>query len=259
MQPIFAFSGLNVSRGDKAILRDVHWCVRPGEHWAILGPNGCGKTSLLKVLLGYLSPTSGEFELLGHHYGACDWREPRGRVGIVTSALQASIPVAEPALETVISGRYAQLDLWVKITRADIAAGKRWLKFVGAADLADREWQYLSQGERQRVLIARALMGRPRLLILDEPCAGLDPVARQSFLRIFDQLTRQPHAPTLIIVTHHTEEIGPEFTHALMLRAGKVVAQGPIATTLTARNLSTTFGQPMSLRRLRGEWRAWPR
>ncbi|MEX2044637.1 MAG: ATP-binding cassette domain-containing protein, partial [Opitutus sp.] len=169
MQPILEIRNLRVARGRAAILRGVDWRVERGQHWVILGANGSGKTSLLKALTGYLSPTAGGISLLGRTYGACDWRDLRLKVGVVTSAFAASIPPAEPALETVESGRYAQLDLWHRTTRADRTAALHWLKVVGLTALADREWIYLSQGERQRVLIARALMARPRLLILDEP------------------------------------------------------------------------------------------
>jgi iron complex transport system ATP-binding protein len=214
-------------RGAPKSCAGVDWRVRKGEHWAILGPNGCGKTSLLKSITGYLSPTSGEIALLGRTYGEADWRDLRTWIGIVTSALQASIPPAETALETVVSGRYAQLDLWAHPTRRERAEGRRLLASSGCSALARREWAYLSQGERQRVLIARALMARPRLLILDEPCAGLDPVAREEFLGFLEATARRGAAPSLVLVTHHAEEIMPAFTHALLLRGGRVFASGP--------------------------------
>ena len=254
MAPILAVSRLRVTRGDNVILHGLDWCVRRGEHWVILGGNGCGKTTLLKALLGYLSPSSGDIALLGQRYGEADWRELRLQIGIVTSALQASVPAAEPALETVISGRYAQLDLWLTPTRADIVAAKKRLRSLGAARLVNREWQFLSQGERQRVLIARALMARPRLLILDEPCAGLDPVAREDFLRFLDRLAHQKNTPALVLVTHHVEEILPCFTHALLMRAGRVVAAGARARTLTAPQLSATFAAPLRLTRRSGRY-----
>jgi len=255
-RPILDVAGLDVSRGVTAILRQVNWRVNPGEHWAILGPNGCGKTSLLKALTGYLSPTAGSLAVFGRRYGETDWRELRLQIGLVTSALQASIPGAEPALETVMSGRYAQLDLWARTTRADRTAAARWLRFLGAGHLAGREWLYLSQGERQRVLIARALMARPRLLILDEPCGGLDPVAREEFLRFLDRLARRRGGPALVLVTHHVEEITPAFTHALLLRAGAVYAAGPCAQVVTSRKLSGAFGARIRVRRSRGRFQA---
>lgn len=256
MDAILDVSSLTVARGATTILRGVNWRVARGEHWVILGPNGCGKTSLLKSLTGYLPPTAGAVSVLGRRYGDSDWRELRLHIGIVTSALQASIPPAEPALETVVSGRYAQLDLWTRPTRADLAAGRRWLRFVGGSHLASREWTYLSQGERQRVLIARALMARPRLMILDEPCAGLDPLSREEFLQFVDSLARRRRGPALILVTHHVEEIMPAFTHALVLRGGAVFAGGPKERVLTTRTLSGAFGAPIAVKSKQGRYRA---
>jgi iron complex transport system ATP-binding protein len=255
-RPILEVSDLQVSRGRTPILRGVSWRVNPGEHWVILGPNGCGKTSLLKSLTGYLSPTSGTLAVLGRRYGETDWRELRLQIGLVTSALQASIPGAETARDTVMSGRYAQLDLWARTTRADRAAAARWLRFLAADHLAGREWLYLSQGERQRVLIARALMARPRLLILDEPCGGLDPVAREEFLRFIDRLARRRGGPALVLVTHHVEEITPAFTHALLLRAGEVYAAGPTARVVTSRTLGGAFDARIAVTRTRGRFQA---
>jgi iron complex transport system ATP-binding protein len=254
MPDILKVQGLRVDRGQTQILRGIDWRVRRGEHWAILGPNGCGKTSLLRAITGYLSPSDGEVCLLGRTYGEADWRDLRLEIGIVTSALQASIPPAEAALETVVSGRYAQLDLWARPTRADTAAAKGLLRRVGAAHLRRRAWAHLSQGERQRVLIARALMARPRLLILDEPCAGLDPVAREEFLQFLGTLARRRGGPSLVLVTHHAEEIMPAFTHALLLREGRVFASGPRARVVTSRALSGAFGARMALRASRGRY-----
>lgn len=254
---VLQMTGLRVERGQTAILRGVDWRIEAGEHWVILGANGSGKTSLLKALTGFMSPTGGEIALLGQRYGASDWRELRLKVGVVTSAFVAAVPAAERAVETVISGKFAQLDLWAKFTRADRARALKLLASVGGARIAEREWIYLSQGERQRVLIARALMAQPRLLILDEPCAGLDPVAREEFLRFLSRLARRRDAgaPSLVLVTHHVEEIVRGFTHALMLRQGEVVAGGPLAAVMNPRNLSATFGGAMKLQRVGGRYR----
>lgn len=246
---------LRVARGRAVILHELDWRVEAGEHWAILGANGSGKTSLLKALTGYLSPTGGEISLLGMRYGACDWRELRLRLGVVTSAFAASIPPSETALETVVSGKFAQLDLWHPVTAAERRAGLRLMETHGLGPLAKREWAYLSQGERQRVLIARALMAEPRLLILDEPCAGLDPVARENFLQFVEQVARTPRAPSLVLVTHHVEEIMPAFTHALLLREGRVQAAGPMRRVLTSAMLSETFGAPLRLQRIANRYR----
>ncbi|MES2697661.1 MAG: ABC transporter ATP-binding protein [Verrucomicrobiota bacterium] len=256
MTSILEVSNLHVARGHTQILRGIDWRVGPGEHWAILGANGSGKTSLLKALTGYLSPTSGGLALLGQRYGECDWRELRFHIGVVTSAFVASIPLAEVALDTVVSGKFAQLDLWHRVSAADRKAGRELLEQSGLAHLEKREWAYLSQGERQRVLIARALMAKPRLLILDEPCAGLDPVAREKFLRFIDRLarTRRSDTPALVLVTHHVEEIMPVFTHALLLRNGAVLATGKRERVLTSANLSETFGAPLRLHRTGGRY-----
>ena len=240
---------LSIHRARITLLRDIAWRMESGEHWVILGPNGCGKTSLLKALTGYLTPSSGEIELLNQHYGASDWRDLRLQVGLVTSALQASVPPDEPALETVVRGKYAQLDLWMDVTPADRRAALKLLRFTGAGKLPQRLWGQLSQGERQRILIARALMAKPKLLILDEPCAGLDPVAREQFLQFVESLARQPRGPALVLVTHHVEEITPGFTHALLLKSGRVHARGPRATTLNSANMSAIFDAPAKLTR----------
>jgi len=252
MTPVLEISGLGVVRDRTTILHAVNWRVQPGEHWVILGPNGSGKTSLLKALTGYLTPTSGDLALLGRIFGESDWRELRLQVGMVTNSFAAAIPPAEPALETVVSGKFAQLDLWAPVTRHDRAAATRLLRSVGLGRMAEREWAFLSQGERQRVLIARALMVRPRLLILDEPCAGLDPVAREKFLRFLDALARRRAAPGLVLVTHHVEEITPRFSHVLLLRGGRVLASGRRRAVLTSAHLSAVFGTPLRLSRARG-------
>ncbi len=253
--PVLRIAGLKVMRGDVKVLDGLDWEVGPGEHWVLLGANGCGKTSLLKTLLGYLTPSAGEIDLLGRRYGEHDWRALRARIGLVSSALHTSVPAGESALETVVSGRTAQLDLWEEPTRAEAAAARRHLVRAGAGGLAMRAWGVLSQGERQRVLIARALMARPRLLILDEPCAGMDPVARARFLERVEVIARERGGPSLVLVTHHVEEITPAFTHAMLLKAGRVLAAGAREELFgrgASARLSETFGAKLRLMRRRG-------
>jgi len=244
-------AGLRVERGGTGILREVTWRVEPGQHWVILGANGSGKTSLLSALTGYLMPTAGAVSLLGQTYGRSDWRELRKQIGLVSSSIRQWMSEAEPALATVASGKYAMIEFWGKLTRAEAARARGLLRQVECEYLADRPWRVLSQGERQRVLIGRALMARPRLLILDEPCAGLDPAAREHFLQFVQRLGRLKNSPTLILVTHHVEEIMPVFSHVLLLQRGGVLAAGEKAAVLTSRNLSAAFQARMKLRRAR--------
>ena len=252
---VLSVTGLSIRRGEVVLLENIHWRIQRGEHWAILGANGSGKTSLLSALTGYLAATSGEIELLGQRFGESDWRALRTRIGIVSSSLRQMMAETEPALDTVASGRYAIIDFWGEPNRADRAAALRILRQIECEHLADRPWGVLSQGERQRILIGRALMSRPALLILDEPCAGLDPVAREHFLQFVDRLGRQPNAPTLVLVTHHVEEIKPVFTHGLILREGRTLTSGPLKTVLTSKSLSQAFGSPVTLTRSGRNWR----
>ena len=236
------------------ILEGVDWRVERGQHWVILGANGSGKTSLLSALTGYLTPTAGTISLLGKTYGRSDWRELRKQVGIVSSSIRQMIADDEPALETVASGKHAMIDLWKRLTKAEKAAAMKLLRQVECGYLADRPWGVLSQGERQRVLIGRALMAKPKVLILDEPCAGLDPAAREHFLQFLQRLGKKKNAPTLALVTHHVEEIMPAFSHVLVLKGGKVLADGEKSTTLTAKILSTAFHATLKVNRERGRY-----
>src|SRR5882724_11681606 len=226
MKTILHVTGLRVECGDTVILDDISWRVRRGEHWVILGANGSGKTSLLSALTGYLTPTAGEMEVLGETYGETDWRELRKHVGLVSSSVRQMMADDEPALETIVSGRYAIIDYGSASSTAGRKHAAHILKSIEFSHLAARPWRVLSQGERQRVLIGRALMANPPLLILDEPCAGLDPVAREHFLQFLQKLGSRKGAPTLILVTHHVEEIMPAFSHVLLLKAVLVLAQG---------------------------------
>ena len=251
---ILSVENLRVERGGTVILDGVDWRAERGQHWAILGANGSGKTSLLSALTGYLMPTAGEISLLGKTYGRADWRELRKQIGIVSSSVRQRMADDEPALTTVVSGKYAMIDFWGRLSRTDRTRAARLLRQVECANLAERPWRVLSQGERQRVLIGRALMARPRLLILDEPCAGLDPAAREHFLQFLRRLGGEKNAPALVLVTHHVEEIMPVFSHVLVLKNGCALAAGEKSATLTAKILSAAFAARTRLRKSGGRY-----
>jgi iron complex transport system ATP-binding protein len=249
--PVLRLTSVSMRRDDATMLRDVSWEVRPGEHWAVLGCNGSGKTSLLNVLLAYEHPSSGQVELLGHRHGSTDWRTLRRRIGVVSSALHVHLWDAETALRTVASGKFASFGPWYEPDEADLGRARQILADAGAEAIADRPWRVLSQGERQRVLIGRALMADPEVLLLDEACSGLDPVARERLLGVVERLARAPR-PSLVLVTHHIEEIVPAITHVLVLRQGRVAAAGPKEGVLTSAVLGDAFEHPVTVRR-RGE------
>jgi len=254
IKPILEISNLRIQRDGVVILDDVNWRVESGQHWAILGANGSGKTSLLSALTGYLMPTAGEISLLGETYGKSDWRELRMKIGLVSSSVRQMMADDEPAIETVASGKYAMIDFWGKISRTEKTQALKLLRQVECEYLAERPWRVLSQGERQRVLIGRALMAKPRVLILDEPCSGLDPAAREHFLQFIQRLGAQKNSPTLVLVTHHVEEIMPVFSHLLVLKDGKVLAAGEKSSLLKTKLLSTAFAARLRLGKMKNRY-----
>ena len=247
---------LRIQRGDTTILDDVSWRIERGQHWVILGANGSGKTSLLSALAGYIEPTGGKIEVLGEIFGETEWRELRKRIGLVSSSIRQLMPEAEPALFTVLSGKEAMIDYWGDGSPTERAQARKILKQVEGEYLADRPWLFLSQGERQRVLIGRALMAKPKLLILDEPCAGLDPVARENLLQFLQRLGSRKNSPTLILVTHHIEEIMPVFSHALILKSGRVIGSGEKNSVVTSNLLSRAFGAKIHVSRKQNRFEA---
>lgn len=252
---LLQINDLHVVRNGVPILRSLDWTIFRGEHWVILGPNGSGKSSLLSALAGYLTPTSGVCHVLGETFGESDWRDLRTHLGIVSATAASMVPPEEPAVSTVVTGRKAQFGLWGTPSKAEEQEALHLLSQVEAEYLANRPWEVLSQGERQRVLIARALIHQPRILILDEPCAGLDPVARESFLGFLDRLLHRGRGPAIVLVTHHVEEIVPGFTHALLLKDGQVEASGPLSSTLHTETLERVFDTPLLLRKRNHRYR----
>lgn len=234
-------------RGSRRILDDVSWEVEAGQHWCILGPNGCGKTSLIKLITGYEHATDGDIQIGEDQFGNSDWREVRKRVGLVTNTLSTFIEDGEPVINVIASGREAKLNLWEAPPASWQKQAASLLKATGSQHLKKSLWGTLSQGEKQKVLICRALMAQFRVLILDEPCAGLDPVAREQFLNWMSEIATWPESPSLVMVTHHVEEILPCLTHVLLLKDGKIHTSGEKNDVLTSEALSEIYGAEVEL------------
>jgi iron complex transport system ATP-binding protein len=228
----------------RPILEAIRFRMEAGQHWALVGANGSGKSTLLAIISGELWPSRGRVHVLGHEYGRVDKRELRKRIGVVSSTLFGNLPAADTGEEIAASGLGAMIGKLGPLAPEELAAGRRALARISAESTIPKPYGVLSQGERQRVMIARALVNEPSLLVLDEPCAGLDPVARERFIADLAGLARDPKGPTQLLVTHHLEEITPFVTHALVLREGRVLAQGEVGTVLTSAVLSAAFDAP---------------
>lgn len=241
---------VSVRRGDSWLLHGVRWRVELDERWVVLGPNGAGKTTLLNLAAGRLHPSAGTARVLGEQLGRTDLTELRMRVGLATAVLGERIPADEPVRDVVVTAAWGVVGRWREhYDPADVDRAEGLLKQLGMTGLADRRYGTLSEGERKRTLIARALMTDPELLLLDEPAAGLDLGGREDLVGRLAELAGDPDAPALVLVTHHVEEIPPGFTHVLLLREGGVVAQGLLEEVLTSENLSRTFGLPLRVER----------
>ena len=242
MTPLIELDHINFSRAGQLILEDVSLTVNSGEHWAILGPNGSGKTTLLTLITAYAWPTDGAVTVLGDRYGTVDIREKRRKIGIVSSSLFERVPPGETLFDVVISGRYASLGIYEEQCEADRDRARGIVAFLDCASIADRPYGVLSFGERQRALIGRALMPSPRILILDEPCEGLDIHAREIILHHLDTLAASPDGHALLLVTHRVEEIPPGITHALVMKNSRVLASGEKQATVTSEILTEAMG-----------------
>jgi iron complex transport system ATP-binding protein len=252
--PVVSINDLNVLRGGTVILKNLSWEVHPGENWVVLGANGSGKTTLLSCITGYVTPSAGQIAVLGKQYGKFDWRDLRKEIGLVSSSIRHLIDDDQFAVDVVASGRDASLNLWRNASGNLLHEAMEALGEVECSTLAKRPWAYLSQGERQRVLIGRALVAKHQILILDEPCAGLDPVAREKFLQFLGRLATGKTTPNLVLVTHHVEEILPCFGQALVLKEGAVLACGAISKVVSSRNLSNAFGSQIEVRKTAGRY-----
>ncbi|MBX0313338.1 ABC transporter ATP-binding protein [Planococcus glaciei] len=235
-------------RDGKTVLNKVNWQVEKGEHWVLYGLNGAGKTSLLDLINAYIFPTEGKVSVLGLEFGKTYLSEKlRKQIGFVSSSLQQKISPYDNAYEVVLSGAYASIGLYEETTEAIDRKGVEILKELGCLEYANRTYETLSHGERQRVLIGRALMAEPALLVLDEPANGLDFIAREMLLETIEGIAKKPDAPTIIYVTHHIEEILPVFTKTLLLKDGAVFAAGHTNELVTSEGLSAFFGMPVEV------------
>ncbi|HEX9086868.1 MAG TPA: ABC transporter ATP-binding protein [Arthrobacter sp.] len=260
MSDVLEMAAVSVVRGAKTLLNKVDWQVREGERWVILGPNGAGKTTLLQLAAARIHPTSGMAGILEEILGAVDVFELRPRIGLSSAALANQIPEHEKVLNVVVTAAYGVTGRWREgYERDDERRAFALLNEWGMGPLLNRPFASLSEGERKRVQIARALMTDPELLLLDEPAAGLDLAGREDLVHRLSELARDEAAPAIVLVTHHLEEVPPGFTHAMLLRDGAVVAQGPIEDVLTAGNLSETFGLPLDVSVTAGRYTATAR
>jgi len=246
---------VDVSIEGKEVLHDVTWEVKRRENWVIVGPNGAGKTSLLRLLNGYHWPSSGKARVLGKKFGSVDLRELRKKIGLVSSYITDWVPADERVLDVVLSGKDASIGFWKPSSPEDNRLAVSALGALGCERYKDSRFGRLSQGEKQKVVIARALMARPRLVALDEPCAGLDIIGRERLLSTLRRLASRG-SPSLIYVTHRIEEIPEGFTHGILLKGGKIVKMGMTNEVLDDESLTACFGVKVKVNRWRNRYYA---
>ena len=251
---VVELEGVCFCRKERQILSDVSWRIEPGQHWALLGANGSGKTTLLKILTGYEWPTFGAVRVLGQEFGICEIGKLRKLIGWVSSAMTQRLPMQDDAVEVVASGLDASVGLYRQITEAERDKAMAVLTRLRVDSIVSQKYGTLSQGEMQKVLIARALVSEPKLLILDEPCIGLDPAARRRFLKDLAVLAKTDGAPTMILVTHHVEEIDPWMQNVLLLKDGRVLAQGQPDEIITSDRMKELLECPCTVFRQGSEF-----
>ncbi|HEY1703074.1 MAG TPA: ABC transporter ATP-binding protein [Trebonia sp.] len=255
---VLKLRGVSIRRETSMLLRNIDWTAHEDERWIVIGPNGAGKTTLLQVAATQLFPTEGTIEVLGEKLGDVDVFDLRPRIGLTSASLAERVPAAEKVIDLVLTASYAILGRWKEeYDSADVTRAVELLDALGCAHLIRRRFATLSEGERKRVQIARAMMPDPELLLLDEPAAGLDLGGREDLLRRLSFLARDPKAPMMVLVTHHVEEVPDGFTHAMLLRRGSVLARGRIEDVFTTKNLSRCFGVPLEIEHRNNRWSAW--
>jgi iron complex transport system ATP-binding protein len=246
--PVLSLKNVSVNRDGKTILGPLDWQVNENERWVILGPNGAGKSTLFALCSAQIHPTSGSVEILGSKLGSVDVFEVRPRIGFMGSTLVNLLPEDEKVIDIVLTAAYAMLGRWNESYELwDESRAQGLLTTLGVRELAQRSFNTLSEGEKKRVLIARSLMSDPEILLLDEPAAGLDLGGREDLLNRFDLLAKDPYAPVTLIITHHIEEIPSGSTHALLLKSGKIIDSGPIASVITSENLSIAYDMQINV------------
>ncbi len=257
-EPVLALTDVALVREGRRILDGITWSVRAGERWVVLGRNGSGKSSLLRIAALYLHPSEGTVDVLGGRLGRVDVRKLRTRIGVASAGMADMLRSDLTPLDVVMTAKNGALEpWWHQYDDADRARARACLDQVGIGSLADRSFATLSSGERQRVLLARTLMPHPGLLLLDEPTAGLDLGGREDLVAGLGDLAADPATPPTVLVTHHVEEIPDGFTHVLMLADGRPLASGPLAQVLDEDRLSACFGVPLGLEHRHGRWWAW--
>jgi iron complex transport system ATP-binding protein len=250
MKNVLEYDAATVVRDQRTILGPLSWQVDPTQRWVILGPNGAGKTTLLQLAATLIHPTGGAVRVLGGQLGRVDVFELRPRIGFASTAIARLVPDSERVLDVVMTAAYSVTGRWTEeYEDVDIRQARSVLRDWRLQDLEERRFGTLSDGERKRVQIARAVMTDPEILLLDEPAASLDLGAREELLELLDGYARTPSAPAMVMVTHHVEEIPSGFTHALLLRDGEIVAAGPMADVITSAHLTTTFGRQLEVTR----------
>ena len=255
MKPVLQVKNASVVRGDRTILGPLNWTVNEGERWVVLGPNGAGKSTLFSLVGSLIHPTKGEVEILESAMGKVDVFELRPRIGMTSTTIVELIPEDETVLNVVMTSAYAIVGRWQEnYDLWDESRAMSLLTILGVRELKDRHFGTLSEGEKKRTLIARALMPNPELLLLDEPAAGLDLGGREDLLRRLNSLASDPTSPSTIIVTHHVEEIPQGSTHCLLLNDGLAVAAGEIDQVLTSENLSLTYGIAVEVHKESGRY-----
>ncbi|BDH62013.1 putative ABC transporter ATP-binding protein YlmA [Lysinibacillus sp. PLM2] len=238
---------VSVIRNKKYLLKEINWSIEKGEHWCLFGLNGSGKTTLLNIINGYVYPTKGKVTVLGNEFGKTSIPDLRKEIGIVSSSIKHEFHINHSVLSIVLSGKFASIGLYEAVEQGDVDLARSLMELLNCLHLEDEEYGVLSQGEKQRVLIARALMSQPKILILDEPCNGLDIIAREELLQFIEKVANQEDGPTLIYVSHHVEEVLPCFTHSLLLKKGEVYTKGLTRQVFNEVTLSEFFDREVSV------------